>query len=267
MDKHLPSCSLAARTAELVKGRSSTPSLEPFFTERNIANQFHTTDANAHSVMSYAVSELGVKHIIVMGHYGCGGVAAAIASPPSAPVDAANGAVQNWIEPIRAIFQSSTRAEIVELREKIKGQALVEEPEPQDPGFRALVEENVKASVRRIATDSVISNHFALLSGQANSTVSERAEGEAPTDVFVHGWVYDIENGEIKDLQITVGPPGKELPQVPFPAVSATSSTTPKVLTEVDTKNGSASTTAHARCEEMCKAKRHHMLRRSRSHM
>lgn len=59
--------------------------------------------------MSYGVSELGVKHVIVMGHYGCGGVAAAIATAPSAPIDAANGAVQNWIDPIRAIFQTSTR--------------------------------------------------------------------------------------------------------------------------------------------------------------
>jgi len=44
-----------------------------------------------------------------MGHYGCGGVAAAIASPPKARIDAANGAVQNWIEPIREIFRTSDR--------------------------------------------------------------------------------------------------------------------------------------------------------------
>lgn len=61
------------------------------------------------SVLSYAVAVLGVKHVIVMGHYGCGGVAAAIASTPSAQIDAANGAVQNWIEPIREIFRVSDR--------------------------------------------------------------------------------------------------------------------------------------------------------------
>ena len=44
-----------------------------------------------------------------MGHYGCGGVAGAIASPPKAQIDAANGAVQNWIEPIREIFRTSDR--------------------------------------------------------------------------------------------------------------------------------------------------------------
>lgn len=100
-----------------------------FFTERNIANQFHSTDAGGWvdsptrvyrdrlanilarslTVLSYAVSVLGVKHVVVMGHYGCGGVAAAIATPPEAPVDAANGAVQNWIDPIRELFRTSTR--------------------------------------------------------------------------------------------------------------------------------------------------------------
>lgn len=61
------------------------------------------------SVLAYAVAELGVQHIIVMGHYGCGGVAASIASPPAAQVDAANAAVQNWIAPVRQILQTSTR--------------------------------------------------------------------------------------------------------------------------------------------------------------
>lgn len=71
-----------------------------------------------------------------MGHYGCGGVAAAIASPPASSVDAASGVVQSWIEPIREIFRSSPRPEIVELREKIKGQALVEEPDISEREFR-----------------------------------------------------------------------------------------------------------------------------------
>lgn len=64
---------------------------------------------NSHSVLSYAVSELGVKHVIVMGHYGCGGVGAAIATPPEGIIDAAGAAIQNWISPIREIYQSSTR--------------------------------------------------------------------------------------------------------------------------------------------------------------
>jgi len=67
------------------------------------------SNTNRQSVLSYAVSELGVNHVIVMGHYGCGGVAASIASAPVGAVDAANGAVQSWIEPIREIFQTSNR--------------------------------------------------------------------------------------------------------------------------------------------------------------
>ncbi|KAJ3502408.1 hypothetical protein NLJ89_g8904 [Agrocybe chaxingu] len=128
------------------------------FTQRNIANQFQTNDNNAQSVLSYAVSELGVNHVIVMGHYGCGGVAAAIASSPANQIDAANGAVQNWIDPIREIFRTSTRPEIVELRTKNAAVAEIEEPDIKEPGFRALVEENVKASVSRIAASSVITN-------------------------------------------------------------------------------------------------------------
>ncbi|KAF8174076.1 carbonic anhydrase [Pholiota molesta] len=194
------------------------------FTQRNIANQFQSGDANAQSVLSYAVAELGVNHIIVMGHYGCGGVAASIASPPVNQIDAANGAVQSWIEPIREIFRSSNRSEIVDLRAKIEGQTLIEEPDIKEPGFRALVEENIKVGVRRIATSSVISNHYAALaalgsSGEKARRASHHADG-ALADVFIHGWVYDIENGEVHDLGVSVGPPGKAIPAAPFEAVA-----------------------------------------------
>lgn len=64
---------------------------------------------SSESVLAYAVTELGVKHVIVMGHYGCGGVGAAIASAPTVNVDVASGMVQNWIDPIREIFQTSAR--------------------------------------------------------------------------------------------------------------------------------------------------------------
>ncbi|KAL0959619.1 hypothetical protein HGRIS_011322 [Hohenbuehelia grisea] len=227
------------------------------FTQRNIANQFHHTDANTHSVLSYAVAELGVKHVIVMGHYGCGGVAAAIATPPEAPIDAANGAVQNWIDPIRQIFATSTRPEIVELREKNKGKAVVEEPEPQEPGFRALVEENVKAGVNSIVKDSVLANHFALLSkeGGGNKTIEGRSEGGPAVDVFVHGFVYDIENGEIKDLGISVGPPDKPIPEIPFPVINESKPTA--LAAAVTVNNGShESKSPRAACEEQCKSKR-----------
>ncbi|KAF9559169.1 carbonic anhydrase [Agrocybe pediades] len=230
------------------------------FTQRNIANQYQRNDINAQSVLSYAVSELGVNHVIVMGHYGCGGVGAAIASAPTANVDAANGAVQNWIEPIREILQSSNRTELVELRTKNAGLAVVEEPDIKDPGFRALVEENVKASVRRIAADSVITNHFALLQ-QGESTAAERraSEEKPPQDVFIHGFVYDIETGIVQDLGVSVGPAGKAIPSIPFASVAkaavesaaAHDSETPKpAITVLELP------VIQARCGTLCKAKR-----------
>jgi carbonic anhydrase len=189
------------------------------FTTRNIANQFLSADANAQAVLSYAVAGLGVKHVIVMGHYNCGGVEAAIASAPSAQVDAANAAIQNWIEPIREIFHTSDRPEIVKLRTKNAGLTTIKTPDSNDPGFRALVEENIKASVRRIADDSVITNHFALLkSGSGNST--DTHEKSPSNDLFIHGWVYDLASGEVRDLGVSVGPPGKTIPTPPFPAVA-----------------------------------------------
>lgn len=80
------------------------------FTERNIANRYVSNDINAVSILSYAVTELGVSHVIVMGHYGCGGVGASIlAKPASDALTYAGGAVQNWIEPIRNLYTTSTR--------------------------------------------------------------------------------------------------------------------------------------------------------------
>ncbi|KAK0238046.1 carbonic anhydrase [Armillaria nabsnona] len=209
------------------------------FTERNIANQFVAEDANAQSVVAYAVSELHVQHIIVMGHYGCGGIAAAIATPPEEPLDAANTAVQNWIAPIRALYQNSTRAEIVSLREKNAALEVVEEPEPDEPGFRALVEENVKVSVQAIATSTVIQDHFAAL--------AQGGEVETLVQVFIHGWVYDIANGEIQSLGISVGPPGVEIPSVPFASVTSSERVRPLENTSEDPV---------LVCQKLCKAKR-----------
>lgn len=79
------------------------------FSHRNIANQFQLTDNNAISVLSYGVQSLGVGHIIVMGHYGCGGVLAAMSPWPNTDNDAMGSSVQNWINPIRQVFTTSNR--------------------------------------------------------------------------------------------------------------------------------------------------------------
>ncbi|KAF9787795.1 carbonic anhydrase [Thelephora terrestris] len=205
-----PFCSWAAATLVYLRAPSST-----LFTERNIANQFVSNDINAVSALSYPVSELGVEHVIVMGHYGCGGVGASILARPAENISYADGAVQNWIEPIRHLFQTSTRPEIVKLREFNTANNVTEEPEFGDPGYRALVEENVKESVCNIANDLVMQAHWDSFNleqkGGSNPVArKKRSGGESGPlrPVFVHGFVYDISNGQISDLGISVGPPG-----------------------------------------------------------
>ncbi|KAG5650464.1 hypothetical protein H0H81_012166 [Sphagnurus paluster] len=215
-------------------------SAEPgtLFTTGNVANQFHEHDLNSKAVLAYAVEALKVKHVIVMGHYGCGGVAAATLPPPPDPTSttaSSNGhdahqhgnpgackchehahadPVQAWIAPIRHIYESSVRPEIVAHRQLRRVQAAAGEeaqaPHLNDPAFRALVEENVKANVLRIVNSRVIRNHYAAL---------PPAQAQSPTQpgVFIHGWVYDIESGEVADLGVTVGPPGALVPPSPFP--------------------------------------------------
>lgn len=243
-----------------------------FFTQRNIGNQFHPTDASVESTLAFAVSVLRVKHVIVMGHYGCGGVGNAIASRPNGGVDAGFGQIMNWIDPIRDLFHSSTRSEIVQLREKI-GASTVGVPDVREPGYRALVEENVKVTVERVAKDYIITNHFALLA-QAKE---ESADG--PRDVFIHGFVYDIENGEVKDLGISVGPPGRAIPKVPFATVEGAArgvaeahgshgSANKKPIEIVQGHGGIIIDNAHktanmtepiALCSEQCKSKKAHL--------
>ncbi|KAF8889664.1 carbonic anhydrase [Infundibulicybe gibba] len=182
------------------------------FAHRNIANQFYSTDANVHSGLAYAVTELGVKHVLVMGHYGCGGIAAATTNPPKGPLDASSAAIQSWIAPIRDTYKWSTRTEVVEMRQRNGRLSEIPAPKLNDTGFRALIEENVKDNVRRVAESPIIVNHYLAL----NSTGRKREERGGASDVFIHGLVYDIETGEVKDLGVSVGPPGKAIPSLPF---------------------------------------------------
>ncbi|KAG6828298.1 hypothetical protein H0H92_008458 [Tricholoma furcatifolium] len=181
-------------------------SAEPgtLFTTGNVANQFHEHDLNSKAVLAYAVDSLRVKHVIVMGHYGCGGVAAATLAHNACDED---NPVQAWIAPIRQIYETSERSEIVSHRAARRELgAKAAPPHLHDAGFRALVEENVKANVRRVARSAVITNHYKSLEADPERN-----------GVFIHGWVYDIETGEVTDLGVTVGPPGRTIPLTPFP--------------------------------------------------
>ncbi|EAU80883.2 carbonic anhydrase [Coprinopsis cinerea okayama7 len=180
------------------------------FAHRNVANQFLSTDPNVESALAYATSALNVHHIIVMGHYGCGGVASAIMSRPKGPnIDAAQSAIHNWIEPLRELYASSDR-------ERLKNHTRIPEPPLHEPGFRALVEENVKSTVRRIADSTIVRNKTGSpdTSNPYIHAIKPRPKPR-PHVLFIHGWVYDIETGKIVDLDVSIGPPGKKIPRVP----------------------------------------------------
>ena len=90
------------------EGTIFSPPPGVLFTERNIANLYTDGDLNAVAIVAYGVTALKVGHIVVMGHYGCGGVQSSILDKPD-NLDRAGEAVQAWIDPIRALYQNSTR--------------------------------------------------------------------------------------------------------------------------------------------------------------
>jgi len=139
------------------------------FVHRNVANLAPPQDANYLSVLQFAVDVLKVKHILVVGHYGCGGVGAAVDGQR-------RGLVDHWLHPIREIFHEH-RPELEAL------------PEGR-PRLDRLCELNVVRQVRNVASDVFVQE--ALARGQ---------------DVCVHGWVYSLANGLVRDLNVTVSRP------------------------------------------------------------
>jgi len=134
------------------------------FVHRNIANMVIHSDMNMLSVLSYAVEVLKVKHIIVCGHYGCGGVLAAMENKQF-------GLIDNWLRHIKDVY----RLHFKEL------DAL------KDTKLRAdrLVELNVIEQVQDLGKTSIVQNAW---------------KREQP--LHLHGWVYDVKDGLIKDLGV-----------------------------------------------------------------
>ena len=137
------------------------------FVHRNVANLAPPQDANYLSVLQFAVDVLKVKHILVVGHYGCGGVAASIDG-------SRRGLVDHWLHPIREVADVH-RAELDAIADRRKM-------------LDRLCELNVMRQVKNVASDVFIKEAWAR--GQ---------------DVWVHGWVYSLSNGLINDLNVTVG--------------------------------------------------------------
>jgi carbonic anhydrase len=147
--------------------------LEPgqLFVHRNVANLAPPQDANYLSVLQYSVDVLKVRHILVVGHYGCGGVRAAVDGQR-------RGLIDHWLHPIREVAQDH-RAEL---------EALEDDHARHD----RLVELNVIRQVRNVASDVFLQEAWAR--GQ---------------ELSVHGWVYSLHNGLVKDLDVTHRGPKK----------------------------------------------------------
>ncbi|OYU69024.1 MAG: carbonic anhydrase [Alphaproteobacteria bacterium PA2] len=135
------------------------------FVHRNVANLAPPQDANYLSVLQFAVDVLKVKHIMVVGHYGCGGVAAAVDGKR-------RGLVDHWLHPIREIA-NRCRHEL----DAIEGDA---------DRLDRLCELNVIAQVKNVASDVFVQDAWAR--GQ---------------DISVHGWIYAIADGLVTDLGVT----------------------------------------------------------------
>lgn len=134
------------------------------FVHRNVANLIIQSDINALSVVQFAVDVLKIKHIMVVGHYGCGGVKAALE-------DERHGLVDNWLRPIRRLSQSNAM-----------------HLETLDPVARLdrLCELNVMAQVRNLAETTIVQD--AWTRGQPLS---------------LHGWIYSIRDGLLNDLGVS----------------------------------------------------------------
>ncbi|KAF8995502.1 carbonic anhydrase [Cyathus striatus] len=178
--------------------------------QNTIANQYFARmqmPTNSDAAVTYAVENLGVKHIIVLGHYGCKSVEIAIAASEK-PANA----IEKWVRPITEIFLKSRRAEIRTLELK-KGSSRTEGS--NQTGFKAVIEENVKASVSAYRKRAI---WLRFMKRRARKTRGIRKTRKG-CRVYVHGLVYNEADGEVKDLRVSFGPFGKKIPTIPFAAV------------------------------------------------
>ncbi len=137
------------------------------FVHRNIANMVVHTDMNMLSVLDYAVNVLKVKHIIVCGHYGCGGIKAAMGNQSI-------GIIDNWIRHIKDVYR---------LHEEYLNTI-----EDEEERFNKFVEVNAQEQVFDLAKTSIVQN--AWRNGQ---------------DLTLHGWTYGLNSGYVTDLDVNMG--------------------------------------------------------------
>jgi len=136
------------------------------FVHRNVANLVVHTDLNCLSVMQFAVDVLQVKHIIVCGHYGCGGVRAAL-------LQSRLGLIDNWLRHIQDVAQKHERllAPLTDETERVA----------------KLCELNIIEQVMNVCQTTIVQDAW------------ERGQS-----LSVHGWIYDIQDGLLRDLGLCI---------------------------------------------------------------
>nr|HEX4313605.1 carbonate dehydratase [Kofleriaceae bacterium] len=154
------------------------------FVHRNVANLVEHTDVNCLSVLQYAIDVLRVKHVIVVGHYGCGGVRAAMQAQPL-------GLIDNWLRHIRDVFLWN-RDELNAI-------------DDFDRRADRLAELNVAAQVANVCHTTIVQD--AWRRGQ---------------QVTIHGWIYSLHDGLLRDLEKGIEGPDQISPEYRlFPSADA----------------------------------------------
>lgn len=136
------------------------------FVHRNIANMVIHTDMSMLSVLDYAVNVLKIKNIIVCGHYGCGGIQAAMRNDSV-------GLIDNWIRHIKTVYRLH-QDELNEIEDEVQR-------------FNRFVEINVKEQVYDLAKTSIVQQAW-----------------ERNQELSIHGWVYGLNSGYVTDLEVNV---------------------------------------------------------------
>ena len=126
------------------------------FVHRNISNQVINTDINLMCVLQYAIDFLRVKHIIVCGHYNCGGIEAVLENQTS-------GLLDHWLENVKDLMERNGT-----------------------PGSDEMCELNVRLQVRNLALNTIVRRAW--------------SQGQP---LFLHGWIYSVSNGLLRDLDVS----------------------------------------------------------------
>jgi carbonic anhydrase len=136
------------------------------FVHRNVANVVHPSDMNCLSALQYGVETLNVRHVMVVGHYGCGGVKQALE-------EGGPGMIDHWLSPIRRIRRRH-QAEFDRLRD-------------ERARWDRLCELNVIEQTVAVSQTTILRDWW--------------AKGR---EIAVHGWIYDLHDGRLRDLEVTV---------------------------------------------------------------